>query len=146
MDTVILLLYIYILEAEQGCLDSLHMYKHIIIVFHSTACLSSLAGNAKLRPGQTTVCQKRPSASFFSWRHGGSSQFEALSQNITFGFSANSFKAKAKKKKTFSSCSRLHSTVGTNPCGHYLSNGYFFRFESDCRLVLTVWVPSDVKS
>lgn len=51
-------------------------------------------------------------------------------------------KQKQKKKKTFSSCSQLHSTVGTNPCGHYLPNGYFFHFESDCRLVLTVWVPS----
>lgn len=110
--------------------------------FSQPLVLPSLAGNAKLRSGQTTVCQKRPGASILSWCHLGCSQFEALSQNITRRFSANSWKKKKKKRH----CSHVQSCVqllGQQRADTTFFNGCFFsKFESNCQLVPTVWVPS----
>lgn len=119
-----------------------HMYKYCSSMFfiQRPVCVP-LAGNAKIWPGQTTVCQKRPDASIFPRRGRGSSQFEALSWNVAYRLSANGFGANAKKKDVLFTFTVAFDCWDKAPRGHYLPNGYFPQFESDCWLVLTVWVP-----
>lgn len=112
-------------------LVSLHMYECCCeMSFSQPLVLPSLAGNAKLRSGQTTVCQKRPGASILSWCHLGCSQFEALSRNIPCRFSANGWKKKKKKNRH---CSHVQSCVqllGQQHADTTFFNGCFFFFSS----------------